>query len=218
MLGSKMSRDARKMIDELDSFNVQYGKKETSLEDVFVAEELAYSYFAKTICAHIKRYYNSNSDKNPESMSFYVKPTKSINKGRRNKDEWTMTDNDKQIYVTMTKYLIEDFNYDQLKLLREVSNTYNHDTIIEAIKISKSEDVYSIPYVHRVAEGIKARHEIQIHQIQSRRKLFYDTTEQSMAGRRSRIEIASLMHDWQQSIQNVELEKKVKRLYKEEKD
>lgn len=213
MVKMRMSRDARQILDTLQSLS----NKEASVEDVFIAEELAYSFYGKTVSSHIKRMYNPNSKNNPDSMAFYVKPTRSLNKGRRNKDDWYMTKEEREIYCMVCgEYLIDDFNYEQLKQLREVCQR-PHEDVEEAIKISVEEDVRSIPYLYRVLEGLEARREHQRRQIEERRKLFLQESNRPVV-RRSRLEIASLMYDWQETIQNVELQSKVNDLLRRNSD
>lgn len=204
----KVSRDARKTLNALSEIS----GKDFSIDDIFASEELCYSYYSKTVIGHIKRFYNPDSKGNPNSILFYTQPTKSINKGRRNKDSWDMSDHDRRIYWAIGSYLIEDYNYDNLCIIKSMCQ-YEFDDISEAIKIAKSEDVFSIPYVLRIVEGIVARREERKRQIQNRRGLFNKPRE-SDANKRSRIDIANLMDRWGQTIENVELQNRVDRLYR----
>jgi hypothetical protein len=203
---AKVSRDARQILNELRAKSGQ----EPTIEDVFEAEQLVYSYYAKTVVGHIKRMYNPNSKSDPARVAFYVRPTRSLNKGRRNKDDWLMTEEEKRVYWEVCSYLIEDFNYDALKLLREICQR-KLDIVREAIEISEAEDVRSIPYLYRVLEGLEARKEHERRQIEERRRLFLQEQNKQTI-KRGRLEIASLMHEWQETIQNMELQKKVDKL------
>ena len=69
----------------------------------------------------------------------------------------------------------------------------------------------SIPYLYRVLEGLEARKEHQRRRIEDRRRLFAAEDNKQVAPR-GKIEIASLMYDWQETIQNMELQKKIDRL------
>lgn len=212
MAKMKVSRDARQMIDALQVLI----DREASIEDVFVAEELAYSYFGKTVVGHIKRMYNPNSANGPDTMAFYVKPTRSLNKGRRNKDEWTLIDEEKRVYYLISnQYLIEDFNYDALKQMREMCQQ-PYTLIQQAITESLASDVRSVPYLFRIVEGLAIRKEHKRQEIEDRRKLFKGE-EDSKIMTRGKAEIANLMYSWEETIQNVELQHKVNKLLKEEK-
>lgn len=195
----------------LDALQILTGR-EASFEDVFNAEELAYSFYGKTVAAHIKRYFNPKSNNNPDTIAFYMKPTKSLNKGRRNKEEWVMTDEEKRVYhLIASQYLVEDFNYDSLKQMREMCQ-HPREIVQSAIAESISGDVMSIPYLYRIVEGLAVRKEHKRQQMEYRRKLF--GVEDSVAvPSRGAAEIAGLMYDWQETIRNVELQRKVNKLF-----
>lgn len=203
----KTSRDARKVLNQLQELT----NKEPSFEDIFLAEELTFSFYAKTVCSAIKRYYNPDSKGDPNSLSFYVKPIKSINKGRRSKEDWQMDMNDKMVYRWVGQFILEDYSYDMLKTMRELCR-YRFDDVEQATKVSKSEDVYSIPYILRVVEGIKARREHKQQQIQQMRKMFHVKQDEGIVVR-GPAEIASAKHSWQELLQNSELQQRVNRLY-----
>lgn len=206
----KMSRDARKIIDTLLELR---GTGATFVPfDVYYAEMLAYSFFSKTVVGHMKRMYNPNSKSNPNEVAFYVKPTFSLNKGRRNKEEWRMLPDHMDNYYQISNYLIEDFSYDFLKIMKDLCSNYEPDMIREGIKIAKGEDVHSIPYLLRVVEGIKARQEFKIVKLDQFRQKFHKV-EEEQAVVRSPIEIADLAAQWQETIQNMELQKKARDLY-----
>lgn len=204
---AKVSRDARKILDELRALSGQ----EPTMDDVFEAEQLAFSFYAKTVVGHIKRMYNPNSKSDPARVAFYVRPTRSLNKGRRSKEDWTMTESEKAIYWAISNgFLIDDFNHDALVQVQAMCQRKIED-VREAIKISTEEDVLSIPYLYRVLEGLEARREHQRQRIEDRRRLFLQD-EDKQVKRRGMLEMASLMYDWEQTIQNMELQKKVDRL------
>jgi hypothetical protein len=208
---AKVSRDARAVLLAIQSLS----GREASIEDVFSAEELVYSFYGKTIVGHIKRMYNPNSKSNPNTVSFYDKPTRSLNKGRRNKEDWRMTDEERRVYwLVCNSYLIEDFNHDALQQLRMVCRQ-KYEDVNEAISISNGEDVRSIPYLWRVVEGLRVRREHKRRQIEDRRRLFMGSTEDEV-NVRGKAEIASLMYDWQETIQNVELQRRVEALHEED--
>lgn len=204
----KISRDARQMLNTL----TEVSGRETSITDVFIATQLAYSFFGKTVSAHIKRMYNPNSKANPHEMQFYVKPTLSLNKGRRNKEEWILTEQEQNNLMRIGGYLIEDYNYDQLKQMRLLCAMPEFD-VKEGIEIAKEEQVYSIPYLYRIVEGIEARKEHKRQQMHATRKMVHTDTG-SKVNSRTPLELASLMAEWQETIQNVELEEKVNKLYR----
>lgn len=204
-----MSRDARRIINTIAA---QGAGVDFTPVDVYFAEVLAYSFYAKTVEGHIKRMYNPKSKGNPNEVAFYVKPTFSLNKGRRNKEEWRMAPDHQANYYAISKYLIEDYSYDFLKIVKDICG-YPIQMVSEGIKIAKSENVHSVPYLLRVVEGIKARQEHQVHKLDQFRQKFH-TQEQAVVTKRGAVEIAGLMASWEESIQNMKLQKQVEQLYK----
>lgn len=208
---AQVSRDARNILNALRDL----GSGAPTIDDIFEAEQLAFSFYGKTVVGHIKRMFNPNSKGDPARVAFYVKPTRSLNKGRRNKEDWAMTDDERRVYWLISKqYLIEDFNYDALIQLRTICNS-KYEDVNEAMGIAIDEDVRSIPYLFRVLEGLGARREFKRKQIEDRRRLFMGQAQEQKHVR-GKAEIASLMYSWQETIQNVELQRKVKDLHRED--
>lgn len=208
----KMSRDARNITNAL--IEKQGAGATIAPADVYFAEMMAYSFYGKTVVGHINRMYNPNSKGNPNEIAFYLKPTFSLNKGRRNKEEWRMMPDHQENYYAISKYLIEDYSYDFLKIVKDICG-YPPQMVKEGIQISKAENVHSIPYLLRVVEGIKARQEFKVVKMDQFRQKFHNQ-EEAATIKRSAVEMASLMAGWEESIQNMKLQQKVKDLYGEE--
>lgn len=206
-----MSRDCRKVVNELEKLS---GKKCT-MQDIFDGEQLVYTYYAKTICRHINRFYNPDSKGNPNAIAFYVKPTKSINKGKRTTDIWEMTENDKEMYSLITNgYLIEDFSIDQLKIIKDMGKFDIRD-IKTGIQEAKRENIFSIHYLFRIVEGIVAKKEHMKANRQRIKELYsYNDNDDTIS--RNQIELAQMKYSWKNTLENIILEKKVRELYKNE--
>jgi hypothetical protein len=206
-----MSRDCRKVVNELEKLS---GKKCT-MQDIFDGEQLVYTYYAKTICRHINRFYNPDSKGNPNAIAFYVKPTKSINKGKRTTDIWEMTENDKEIYSLITNgYLIEDFSIDQLKIIKDMGKFDIRDIKV-GIQEAKRENIFSIHYLFRIVEGIVAKKEHMKANRQRIKELYsYNDNDDTIS--RNQIELAQMKYSWKNTLENIILEKKVRELYKNE--
>lgn len=206
-----MSRDCRKVLDQLQELS----KQAPTMQDILDAEQLVYTYYAKTICGHISRFYNPESKGDPSRIAFYVKPTQSINKGKRTTEIWKMTDHDKEVYQLITTgYIIEDFSLDQLKTIKDMGK-YELKDISSGIQEATKEGVYSILYLLRIVEGIVAKKEHQKAQRQKLKELYkYEDNDNTTS--RSTLELASMRYSWQNALENSILERKVKELYKDE--
>ena len=199
-----MSRDARRIINTIQGLS----GIDCSFQDQIEAEQLTYSYYAKTIEGHINRFFNPKSDKNPHTVSFYVKPTRSVNKGRRDKENWIMTDPEIEIYSTICSMLIEDFSRDVLIIICGICNSYDIQEVRSGIKISQDEGVYSVHYLLRILERQHAEHEKKIELIKQHRSKF-NGVQQSDTVARPRIELASMRYEWKESIKDQEIEEEL---------
>lgn len=203
----KTSRDAKRIIQYLEGIS-GVGVSPT---DIFIAEQMVYSFFPKTIEGHIKRMYNPDSKGNPASLEFYLKPTFSLNKGRRNKEEWQMSIGEQANYLMISMYLLEDFSFDFLKIMRQICE-FDYETVKESITISIGENVHSLPYLIRVAEGVQVRKQHKQQQLDRFRDQFKPVAEEQ-ATTRSKLEMAQLMGGWQETIENMKLQRQIDELY-----
>lgn len=206
----KVSRDARRVLDALLSVS---GEQTFTPEDAWIAERLVYSFYPKIIIGHIKKFYNPKSKNHPECMAFYEKPTRSQNFGRRRNDDWEHDDTRYAIWLALSNFAIADYSYDDLVLIK------NADIEIEdinyGIKIGLEEKVYKPVYAIRVAEQHKAERDRRRAEIHKQRELVVNCAKDDI-NRRTRIEIAGKVADWQEELENLELQHKVKRLFGEE--
>lgn len=206
----RMSRDARlalNMIEELGGQNV------FTPDNIINAEQLVFTYYGKTVVSHIKRFYNPNSTKgDPNAIAFYVQPVRSINKGKRTKDEWIFTEEDRERYLYVSKhYLIDDFNYEQLKQMREICQ-YSLPMIKEAISSALQEDTRNVPYLLRVLQGLEAQKNAKKAQREKLRDMCQYNAQQEEKPW-SVLELAQAQWQWQQALENKHIEQKVREFY-----
>ena len=213
-MGRFMSRDARQVINQLE----EIGGVQCSTKSIYIAEELVFTYYGKTVAGHVKRFYNPDSKQDPNNMEFYVQPTRSINKGKRTKDEWHMSDTDKEIYDKITTgFILEDFSYDQLKILKEICNTYDIKEVSRAIKECQEVKQYSILYLNRVVSAIHAKAE---HEREQRAKL-RDLCKADIKNdkhTRNPMQMALAQYSWQQMLENNILNRKMEEWIKNEQE
>ena len=204
-----ISRDARKILDTMR----EQGGVNTLPFDVLEAEKLALKYYSKTVCAIIKQYYpKAKSD--PNRVSYYTPILKSYKKGIRNKEDlWEITEQEIENYWLISSFLIVDYSYEDLKLLKELCK-YNTVDIKEGIRSAEKENTHSIHYLHRIIESIVASRTKREEQRQKLKELHsYQCNDDTI--NRSMIELASLKHSWKNSLENKELEKKSQKVWED---
>ena len=147
-------------------------------------------------------------------MDFYNKPIRSINKGRRNKENWLAEEIPEDKYQVISNYVDVDWNYDTLKQLKEAFELYELSEFKSAIQIASTEaQVYSVPFLLRVLESERAEKV----RIAERRRKQREAQEDSRTGinnqvvvKRSPIEVASLAMGWAETINTMDLENLLK--------
>ena len=206
----RMSRDARLVLQAIQDCG---GDVVVDLDNVVEAEQLVYTYFGKTVAGHVRRFYNPNSTKgNANRVAFYVHPTKSINKGKRNKDNWEFTSEEREVYQWVSKhYLIDDFNYEQLKQMREICQR-PLPLVKEAISSALQEDTRNVPYLFRVLQGLEAERNARKAQREKLRDMF-SYQEDTTAHQWSALDLAQAQYGWQQLLENKKIEQEVKKWY-----
>lgn len=204
-----VSRDARKILDTIK----ELGGANALPFDVLEAEKLALKYYSKTVCAIIKQYYpKAKSD--PNRVAYYTPILKSYKKGIRSKDDlWQITEQEMENYWAISSFLIVDYSYEDLKLLKELCKHTPAD-VKEGIRNAEKEDTRSIHYLHRIIESIVANRAKREEQRQRLKELYsYQCNDDTI--NRSVIELASLKHSWKNSLENRELEKKSQKIWED---
>jgi len=187
--------------------------KEPTFEDTLWALGISYTYYANQVCSIIKQIHKKSNSDERGRLGYYLPPITSMIKKKRTEDVWVIGDEWQAVHLITTNYLIDDFNYDQLVQLRQAA-AFPLSFITEAIAIGKQEEVYSIPYLLRILEGMEARRAEKIRKLEGVRKL-YQTEEIGTQAQWNRMDIALRQMQWRQNVENAELQERVDRLYKE---
>lgn len=208
----KMSRDARLVLQTIIDCGGNPAEVLT-MDNAIDAEQLVFTFFGKTVAGHVKRFFNPNSTKgNANRVAFYVQPVTSINKGKRNKEIWEFTNEEREVYAYVSKYyLIDDFNYEQLKQIREICQR-PLGLVKEAIASALQEDTRNVPYLFRVLQGLEAQKNARKAQREKLRDMFQYT-----GAKEERpwtvIELAQAQFEWQRALENKQIERKVREFY-----
>lgn len=204
-----ISRDARKILDTLK----EMGGANALPIDIIEAEKLALKFYSKTVCSVIKQYH-PKAKSNPNRVAYYTPILKSYKKGIRSKDDmWCPTEQELENYWTITSFLLVDFSYEDLKLLRELCK-YETADIKEGIKGAEKENIHSLNYLHRIIESIvaeRAKREAN----RQRLKELYSYKANNDTVNRTVMELAMLKHSWLNSLENRELEKKSEKIWED---
>lgn len=209
-----MSKDARAVLDTMIEIT---GKAPN--EGVFCLIQITYEFYAKTVSAAIKRYYNPDSEKDVHAIEFYEKPIRSINKGRRSKEPWgVMTEEKKEIITAVGNFVPSDWGHNESKLLKEICDTATIQEVRDSIKEAQDGQVFNISYLKAIIDSkIGLREMIK----ESRRRIAEDNKKKLADAivdvvQRSPIDIAVLMDDWYNTIDGIETEKKLKKVWEDQ--
>lgn len=205
----RMSRDAREVKNHLEAKSGQ----QIPPFDLFGIEELVYSFYPNFIKGAIDRFYNPKSKQDPSSIAFYVKPIRSMNKSRRNAD-WNMTQEQRDIVWKISHYLLDDYNYDQLGIIKQMAETFTPQQVQKAIDNAMKEKVFNVNYLLRIAESVKSLDDYEVSKIQNRRKLFVDGGVNDKTHVRPVYEIASMVASFQDELENIRINKMIEEMGK----
>ena len=198
-----ISRDARKILNTIKDM----GGANVLPIDIINAEILSLKYYSKTVSSIIKeKYPKAKSD--PNRVRYYFPILESYKKGIRNRgDLWNPTSEQVEAYWIISEYLLVDFSYEDLKLVKELCMTYAPADLKEGVRLAEKEEVHSVHYLHRIVESYVAERNKKEEQRKRMRELCSYKATNDITNR-SRIELATLKHEWKNDLENMELQKK----------
>lgn len=208
------SRDARQVLNQISE---KSGRDNFSASDFITAEEIIYQYLPAVACSVIKSKYPKKSKKDPTDPEYFIPILKSYGKGIRN-TPIDLTLNQKYIYsIVAGEFVIEDFSFDQLKILFEMGNLYNESEVRQGIKECLEVKQYSILYLNRVVSAIHAKREKEKENRERLRSIYKAQREDDKINR-SPVELAMLQYQWQQKLENQILDSKMEEWLKNEQE
>lgn len=205
----QMSRGCSVVINHLVSVAQKHGVNIIPKPmDIFIAEQLAYTYSFNVINAAITKYYNPKSKNDPTSMAFYEKPIRSQNRGRISDDDWIGTEKF-QIWHELATFAPSQLGKTDIEYI--ISSPPDMTCIKQGIDIARKSKIISIPYAAGIAIKEYAS-KIEVQRQQEEEFNAHKISESdiySQIHKHSILEIAGLANEWSETVENIELERKV---------
>ena len=206
------SRDARQVLNQISE---KSGRDNFSASDVISAEEIIYQYLPSVAASVVKSRYPKKSK--PTDPGYFIPILGNYNKGVRN-NPINLTLNQKYIYsIVAGEFVLEDFSFDQLKILFEMGNLYGELEVRQGIKECLEVKQYSILYLNRVVSAIHAKREKEKADRERLRSIYKAQREDDKINR-SPVELAMLQYQWQQKLENQILDNKMEEWLKNEQE
>lgn len=218
-----MSREARRLLDELESLAGQY-KTSTLVtpQQVYVADQITQKYYTAPILNAIKskvRALKSRSSKH-FTVEHWVSVLDSMfasNGSVRREDSIVQTaevDDGFLGYQSMIKYLVSDYGMRDAGEIYTIVHKYSNEMIDKAISVAKQNKVYNVQYVKAVLEKEQALSNIRQQELNNLRTRVEDSNHilNRQKVDHSVLDMASTQYDWEKAKENAELERKMQEL------
>ena len=218
-----MSREARRLLNELESLAGQY-KTSTLVtpQQVYIADQITQKYYTAPILNAIKS--KVKALKNRSSKHFTIEHWVSVldsmfssnGSVRREGSIVHVVEVDDGFlgYQSMIKYLITDYGVGDAGEIYEIVHKYSNEMIDKAISIAKQNKVYNVQYVKAVLEKEQALSNIRQQELNNLRTKVEDSNHILNRQRveHSVLDMASTQYDWNKAKENAELERKMQEL------
>jgi len=218
-----MSREARRLLNELDTLAGQY-KTSTLVtpQQVYIADQITQKYFTAPILNAIKS--KVNALKNRSSKHFTIEHWVSVldsmfasNGSVRREGSIVQSvevDDGYLGFQSIIKYLVTDYGSRDAGEIYEIVHKYSNDMIDNAISIAKQNKVYNIQYVKAVLEKEQALSNIRQKELNNLRNKVEDSNHilNRQKVEHSVLDMATTQYDWEKAKQNAELERKMQGL------
>lgn len=218
-----MSREARRLLNELESLAGQY-KTSTLVtpQQIYIADQITQKYYTTPILNTIKS--KVKALKNRSSKHFTVEHWVSVldsifasNGSIRREGSIVQTvevDDGFLGYQSMIKYLITDYGMGDAGEIYEIVHKYSNEMIDKAISIAKQNKVYNVQYIKAVLEKEQALSNIRQQELNNLRTRVEDSNHVLNRQRveHSVLDMASTQYDWNKAKENTELERKMQGL------
>lgn len=218
-----MSREARRLLNELDTLAGQY-KTSTLVtpQQVYIADQITQKYFTAPILNAIKS--KVKALKNRSSKHFTIEHWVSVldsmfasNGSVRREGSIVQSvevDDGYLGFQSIIKYLVTDYGSRDAGEIYEIVHKYSNDMIDNAISIAKQNKVYNIQYVKAVLEKEQALSNIRQQELTNLRNKVEDSNHilNRQKVEHSVLDMATTQYDWEKAKQNAELERKIQGL------
>lgn len=222
-----MSREARKLLNELEAMASQYNISTlVTPSQIYVADQIVLKYYTAPILNAIRS--NVRSLKSRSSKHFTVEHWVSVlnsifsnNMGvkREGSVVQVIDGNDigNQGHQLLSKYLITDYGMSDAEMIYKVVHMYEPHIIHNAVRTAINSKVYNIQYVNAILEREQALSNMKKQEIQKLRERADNASSilDKHKVKHSVIDIATSQYNWEKQKENAELEKKMQEIFGE---
>ena len=179
--------------------------------DVFLAEQLAYSYSYNILKGAVDRFFNPKSKSDPTKVEFYVKPIRSQNKGRIKDDDW-IGNEQYGLWYAMATFTPNPLSQTDIEYIK--NTTISQKYIDYGIKSARDMKNLSIPYAVSIGANQQANDQ-EIADQRSRKieaNKYHDS--HSEEHRHTILDMIGLIGTWEEEMENMDLQKKRDKQYR----
>ena len=206
MPGPSVSRDARQVLEHFANLT---GLASTVVQHMAIhAEVLCWTHYPRQVINVINQIYRKSRSDGKNSLDYYIPVVRNMIKPWRREEPWDPTPEECQNYAELSLSLGADWANNKMEIVQWICRQ-PRALVRKALHIAHVEGTKSVDYVYRVLERMVLEQEEKLR----RRERHRLRRGQEQVHKRSRAELATLMYQWQDAIQNVELARKVKELY-----
>lgn len=225
--GLNMSRESRRLLDELDKMSAQYNTSViVTPSQMYIADQLTLKYFTAPILNAIKS--KVKQLKKVSSKHFTVEHWVSVldsmfqnNMSVRREGSVVQIIDGKDVglsgFQLISKYLIDDYGQQDAEMIYSMIHEYSDIMIRDAINVSISNNVYNIRYVNAILKRELALTNMKMQaakQIEERADKSNAILNRQVV-QHSAIDMAMSQYNWEQAKQNADLEKRMKEMFGE---
>lgn len=225
--GLNISRESRRLLDELDKLATQY---DTSVivtpSQMYIADQLTLKYFTAPILNAIKS--KVKQLKKVSSKHFTVEHWVSVldsmfqnNVSVRRDGSVVQIIDGKDVGISgfqlISKYLVDDYSQQDAEMIYQIIHEYSDLMIKDAINVASGNNVYNIRYVNAVLKKELALTNMRMQaakQIEERADRSNAILNRPII-QHSAIDMATSQYDWEKAKQNAELERKMQEMFGE---
>lgn len=221
-----MCRESRKLLNDLDVLASEHGCSTlVTPTQIYVADQITLKYYTAPVFNAIKS--KVRSMKNISSKHFTVVHWVSVlnsmfayNSGVKREMSHVHSIDDSvgnDGFVMLSRYLVADYGLHESEMIYDIVHKYSSIMIKDAVSIATKNNVYNIQYVNAILEKDQALSNIRKQELERLRervnksKSILDKKKVS----HTIMDVASSQHNWQETKNNAELERKLKEMFGE---
>lgn len=220
-----MSREARKLLNELDNMAIQYNITNlVTSGQIYVADQIIMKYYTAPILNAIKSKVRCLKKKSSKhfTVEHWISVLDSIfqnNDGVRRDGSIVQTVDMNDIgyhgFLLISKYLITDYSIQDAELIYKIVHTYEIKAIHDAINIAINNKVYNVQYINAILEKEQALSNMKKQELQKLRERADNANSilDKQKVHNSVVDVATSQYNWEKQKENAELEEKMQKIF-----